>query len=121
MTPKTSALILLGLVSLLGPLLERGSTGRVEPLGSFDLAITLVSIALIFWWYHADKRQRNYAAGPLMNVGVVALSMVALPVYFVRSRGWKRGLVATLFAAGILAITLGLGELGEEIGARLAP
>jgi hypothetical protein len=54
-----------------------------------------------------------------MNVGVIALAMLALPIYFIRSRGWKRGLVATFYAAGILAVTLGLNELGERIGAAL--
>jgi hypothetical protein len=118
-TPKTSALALLGLVSFAGPILERGWTGRVEGHGGFDLAITVVSISLIFWWYHADKHERDYHAGPLMNIGVIALALLALPIYFIRSRGWKRGLIATAFAAGILAILLGLSELGERIGAAL--
>jgi protein-S-isoprenylcysteine O-methyltransferase Ste14 len=64
-----------------------------------------------------DKQQRNYQAGPLMNAGVVALTILALPVYFIRSRGWKRGAIATAVAALVLAITFALGELGEQIGA----
>jgi hypothetical protein len=121
LTPKIIALALLGVVSLVGPLIERWVTGRVEPLGRFDLALTLVSIPLIVWWYHVDKRQHGYQAGPLMNAGVVALAILALPIYFVRSRGWKRGSVATLLAAGVLAIYLLLEELGERIGTLLAP
>jgi len=120
-TPKTVALLLLGLVALVGPILERWWTGRVEPLSNFDLGLTLVAISLIFWWYHVDKRECGYQAGPLMNAGVVALSMVALPVYFIRSRGWKRGLPATLVAAAIFGVLLGLDELGERIGEILAP
>ena len=116
MTPKTVALLLLGLVSFAGPILETWWTGRVEPLSNFDLGFTLVAISLIFWWYHVDKRERGYRAGPLMNAGVVALSVVALPVYFIRSRGWKRGLLATLAAAAIFGILLGLDELGERVG-----
>jgi hypothetical protein len=121
MTPKTVALLLLGLVALVGPILESWWTGRVESLSNFDLGLTLVAISLIFWWYHVDKRERGYQAGPLMNAGVVALSMVALPVYFIRSRGWKRGLLATLVAAAIFGVLLGLGELGERIGEILSP
>jgi len=119
LTPKTSALALLGLVSLAGPILEGWWTGRIESMSGFDLAMTVVSISLIFRWYHLDKRERDYQAGPLMNAGVLALALLALPVYFIRSRGWKRGLVATFYAAGILALTLGLNELGERIGAAL--
>ena len=117
--PKATALALLGVVSLAGPVLEGWWTGRIESMSGFDLAMTVVSISLIFRWYHLDKRERDYQAGPLMNVGVIALAMLALPIYFIRSRGWKRGLVATFYAAGILALTLGLNELGERISAAL--
>jgi hypothetical protein len=119
MSPKITALVLLAAVSLVGPILEALLTGRIEPLSSFDLGLTVVTISLIFWWYHLDKRERDYRAGPLMNAGIVALSMVALPIYFIRSRGWKRGLLATVLAAGVLAVMFGLGELGERIGAAV--
>ncbi len=117
MTPKLTALALLALLSLAGPLIEVGATGRVEPFSEFGLAEAFLSLPLIYWWYHVDKHQRNYQAGPLMNVGVVALTILALPVYFIRSRGWKRGSIATALAALVLAITFALGELGEQIGA----
>src|SRR3954467_8013405 len=113
-TPR--ALILLGVVSSSGPLLEILITGKVEDLSKFDLAGLVVSIPLIFWWYHVDKREHAYQAGPLMNGAIVAVAIVALPIYFVRTRGWKRGAIATAFALGIFAILLGLGELGEWIG-----
>ena len=54
-----------------------------------------------------------------MNGVVVALAIVALPVYFVRSRGWKRGALATAIAIGFFGLTLVLGELGEKIGRAL--
>lgn len=119
MKPKTVALALLGIVSLTAPIVERWTTGRVEEMSPFDIGATLVSIALIFWWYHLDKRERDYRAGPLMNGGILALAIVAFPVYFVRTRGWKKGLVSTMFAGAALAIFLGLGELGEWIGSSL--
>jgi hypothetical protein len=53
-----------------------------------------------------------------MNAGILVLAIVAFPIYFVRTRGWKRGAMATLLAAGFFAILLGLGELGEWIGER---
>lgn len=120
MTPKRAALILLGIVSFAGPMLEVAITGALEPWGKFELAETVVAVTLIFWWYHVDKREHNYQAGPLMNAGMVALTLVAMPVYFVRSRGWKVGGFATAIAAAVLGITYVLGELGERIGAALA-
>ena len=110
------ALALLAVVSFIGPFVEMLASGRVEALSKFDLATTIVSIPLIFWWYHVDKREHGYQAGPLMNGGILAVAVVALPIYFVRTRGWKRGGLATLLALGVFAILLGLSELGEWIG-----
>lgn len=114
------ALVLLGLLSLIGPFVEVAITGRVEPFGKFELGETLVAVALIYWWYHVDKREHNYHAGPLMNAGVIALTIVAMPVYLIRSRGWKAGSIATALAAVILGLTFALGELGERLGEGFA-
>lgn len=54
-----------------------------------------------------------------MNGGMILALAIALPVYLVRTRGWRRGSLATLAAAAIFAIVLGLGELGERLGERL--
>jgi hypothetical protein len=116
---KACALGLLAVLSLVGPLAEALATGRVETLGKFDLVETFLAIPLLYWWYHVDKHERNYDAGPLMNAGVIAVAVIALPVYFIRSRGWKRGAIATAIGFLVLGITLLLGELGERIGVAL--
>ncbi|HEX4926804.1 MAG TPA: hypothetical protein VFV74_02260 [Burkholderiales bacterium] len=95
------------------------TTGEVQDFGRFAMVETFIGIALIYWWYHADKRSRGYAAGPLMNGGVIVAAVVALPIYFVRSRGWKRGIATTVAALAVFGITLALGELGEWLGAAL--
>jgi hypothetical protein len=95
-------------------------TGRVEPFSKFDLGGGFLSLLSIYWWYHLDKDQTGYRAGPLLNVGVAALAIVALPVYFVRSRGWKRGAVISLYALGALGVLYLLGTLGEFIGEAIA-
>ncbi len=119
-TGKIRALALLAAISLLGPVLEALVTGGAGSSGAFDLAEAFAALVPIYWWYHADKAQRQYRAGPLQNAGVIALAMVALPVYFVRSRGWRRGGVATALAGGVLAASFGLEWLGEALGAALA-
>jgi hypothetical protein len=106
-------------VSFAGPLVEVLVTGQVEDYGRFELAETFVAIALIYWWYHADKQRHGYSAGPLLNGGVIIAAVIALPIYFVRSHGWKRGGLATLGAVIVLGITVGLGELGEMLGNAL--
>ena len=119
MPSKHIALGLLALVSFLGPFAEALVTGSVEPYGKWELAETLVALVLIFWWYHVDKAEHGYRAGPLMNGGMLLVMVVALPVYLVRSRGWKRGALATLVAVAAYGLLYGLGEAGEYLGALL--
>ena len=118
--PKLCALGLLAAITLVTPIVETLMTGRVEPFSKFDLGGSFLSLLPIYWWYHLDKDQTGYRAGPLLNVGVAALAIVALPVYFVRSRGWKRGGVIGLYALGALGVLYLLEALGEVIGEAIA-
>jgi hypothetical protein len=113
---KVYALAILAVISLLVPLVEVVVTGRTEDLGTYALVQNLLSIAPIFWWYHVDKAEKQYRAGPLMNAGVVALAIIALPVYFIRSRGWKRGSISIVKGVVVVAAITLLGMLGEAIG-----
>ena len=117
---KVSALSILAAISLLVPLVEVVMTGRTEELGTYALVQNLLSIPPIFWWYHVDKAEKQYRAGPLMNVGVVALAVLALPVYFIRSRGWKRGSVSIVKGIVVVAAITLLGMLGEWLGKAVA-
>jgi hypothetical protein len=116
---KATALIVLATISLISPALEMALTGRVEMFSTYGLLETAVSLVMLFWWYHLDKAEHNYQAGKLMNAGVLLLAVVALPIYFVRSRGWRQGARAIGVAALFLAATFLLGELGERLGAVL--
>jgi len=71
-------------------------------------AIFVIFFALAtFAWFRADAIQRAYKRSPFLNVAVFGLAAVALPYYFVRSRGWRQGLVAILGAAGVfIAVSL---------------
>jgi hypothetical protein len=117
---KIYALALLAAISLLSPLIERVATGKVEPYSTYGMVDIFFSIFPIYWWYYVDKAQLNFRAGPVQNAGVIAFAIVALPVYFIRSRGWKRGSLFILMMAVALAISYALEEAGEAIGAAIA-
>ena len=113
---KRRALLVLALLSFLSPFVERIVTGRVEMFSTFGLVEAAIGLVVLFWWYHLDKAEHGYHAGPLMNGGVLLVAIIALPVYFIRSRGWRRGAVAIGLAALFFGATLALAELGEWLG-----
>ena len=117
---KLRALAILAVISVATPLIESVLTGRVEEFGTYALVETLLSIVTIFWWYHLDKADQGYRAGPLMNAGVLAAAVVALPVYFIRTRGWKRGAVSIAKGSVVVAALWLLDMLGEAIGKALS-
>ena len=119
MRPKPLALVILAAISLLAPMIERIVTGAVDPLSGFGVAETALSLVVLFWWYHVDKAEQGYQAGKLMNAGVLVLAVIALPVYFIRSRGWKRGTRTIALALLFLGATFVLGEAGEWLGGAL--
>jgi hypothetical protein len=119
MKPKTLALVLLAALSFASPLVESLATGRVEMLSTYGLVETVASVVLLFWWYHLDKDEHRYAAGRLMNAGVLVLAVIALPIYFLRTRGWRRGGVTIALAAAFVLLTFVLGEAGEGLGTWL--
>jgi hypothetical protein len=116
---KTAALVTLAAISFVMPALERSMTGHVEMLSTYGLVETALSLIALFWWFHLDKAEQNYRAGKLMNAGVLIFAAIALPIYFVRSRGWKRGGIAILWALLFLGVMFALEESGEWLGARL--
>jgi hypothetical protein len=67
-----------------------------------------------------DKRERNFRTGVIQNLGVIWVSVIALPVYFVRSRGWKRGLLAILAGFGVVLLVAGAVLCGRK-GRRCDP
>jgi hypothetical protein len=116
---KRGALLILALLSFVSPLAERIITGRVEMFSTFGLVETAIGLVILFCWYHLDKAEQGYRAGPLMNGGVLLVAIVALPIYFIRSRGCKRGAITIGLAALFFAATLALAELGEWLGGRV--
>ena len=53
----------------------------------------LLSIAT-FMWFRADSFQRSFRRSATLNVAFVALTMLVLPYYLIKSRGLKAGMMA---------------------------
>jgi hypothetical protein len=81
------------------------SPAQMEWLNGVSL---LLSTFLTFAWYRYDSDARQYRRSYPLNVGVIALSLLALPYYLFRSRGLLSGLLALVL---LLVLSIGLGAL----------
>jgi hypothetical protein len=116
---KHRALAGIVIVSIFVPFCEVFFTGGSEPFGIFALAQNALLIAFVYYWYHADKSERNYSAGPLMNAGVLAFFPLGLPIYLIRSRGWSGAVGSIALGVGVLIAIGVLGAIGAALGALL--
>src|SRR5260221_8211989 len=121
MKEKHRAILMLVIVSFVLPMGEWLILKRPAPPWSmYQLVEVLLTTYAVYWWYVLDKRERNFPAGLLQNIGVVLINIVALPIYFFRSRGWKRGALATLGMLGVLVCVGLLTYAGELAGRAIA-
>src|SRR5262245_48189456 len=68
----------------------------IDPFSPYSIIDMVLFAGATYWWYVVDKRQRSFVAGGVQNISVIFLSIIGLPVYFVRSRGWLKGISATI-------------------------
>lgn len=86
-----------------------------QEFGKVELINSLISLTLLFFWYYLDTERLRFKRTPLLNIGVVAIALIALPYYFFRSRGLKQG---TLFTAGFLLLMYALNWI-DWVGASI--
>ena len=121
MKQKHRALVILVVASFVISVGEIVIFGRpVDTANAYTVGAMFLTVFLIYWWYVLDKREREFGAGPVQNLGVIFLSPIALPIYFIRSRGWAKGFIAIAIAFGVVLIIGTAIYLGELVGRRIA-
>ncbi len=89
-----------------------------QPWGAIE---QLSIVSLPYWWYYADKTRIEYRSGSLLNISVIALPLVAIPIYLFRSRGAKQGLKSfALFFIFVCAMVTAL-VIGGTVAQKIAP
>lgn len=112
MNPKTIVLLTLALTNSLGGAIAQYFYQRhAQPPAAMTGISVLLCALLIFIWYRFDSEQRSYKRTYLLNIGVAGMTLIALPYYFFRSRGAKRGfmtlLLCILFLIGTFLLSWG--------------
>jgi hypothetical protein len=78
-----------------------------------SLAVSVVALFVIFMWYRIDSDSRAFRRTPLLSIAVVGLTILALPYYFFRTRGFRQGALATLILILVAVGYSALGYLGQ--------
>ena len=89
-------------------------TGYQKDAGGQMLAEGIVFTFITLMWVNADARQRNLTVNRWFKIGVIFFAGVFVPVYLIRTRGWKFG--AKSLAIFIVQF-LGISFSGAIIGA----
>ena len=80
-----------------------------------DLPFMITGLLLIFIWYYFDTEQIQFERSALLNLGVILIGIIALPYYFLKSRGFMKGMVYT----GLFLLVIMAWPVNELIGAYL--
>ena len=110
--PKNAYVCFLLLVGFVGGMARQlGAPG--QDFWPMDIPFVLLSLLSVLAWYHADSDQQRYRRSPMLNVMIVGIMIIGLPYYFFRSRGFLRGLVASLVFVAVCLLYFAL-EMGGE-------
>jgi uncharacterized membrane protein YbaN (DUF454 family) len=77
-----------------------------------DVAHAFLISALCYTWCRADGLARGMIPPGRSALFAGIFPLLGIPVYFFRSRPWRRALVSTLCAVGFLALGLALSSVG---------
>ncbi len=108
--PIMIAVLVLGLVD--GAFGDRPLINGQIPVSAILSGLT--QIFLVFLWVRLDAQRRNYRRSRLFMMAVVGCSLLALPYYLFRTRGFVKGCMAIVAIVGIVlgyGMTLMIGLL----------
>ena len=91
-------------------------------LNQIVLWVSIISVSiLIFGWVHFDAKERQYSKSKWLNVGVLAFSIIFVPIYLFRSR--PKGEKLKALAGYVLALLgyVGFGYAGSLMAYQYMP
>ena len=91
-------------------------------LNQIVLWVSIISVsALIFGWVHLDAKERQYPKSKWLNVGVLAFSIIFVPIYLFRSRPKGQKLRAIVGFVLALLGYIGFGYAGSLAAYQFLP
>lgn len=109
-------LIFLVLTVFVFGLLNAILNGHFRASQPWHLIEQLSLVTLAYWWYYNDKHKRQFTSNRWLNIGVVALWIIAIPIYLFRSRGAKGGAIAFTFFVLFSVTLVVVWSIGVAVG-----
>lgn len=110
---QTKLLAVLPVLSLVFGFLEYGPAQAPEP-GSVMMSVHAISsLVIVFAWFWLDARGRAYKPSIVLMIGMLSLTVVALPYYMLRSRGLSDGLKSLALSALVFSGTMAAYRVGS--------
>jgi hypothetical protein len=105
-------LALLPILSFVAGVCEYGPARRPVPGSALLTVHAVFSLAIVVVWFLGDARERGYKASWILKLAMPVLTVVALPYYLLRSRGFVAGVKALILAAFVVAGTMAAYRVG---------
>jgi hypothetical protein len=114
---KTTFLPLASLLTLsvLAGWLDYGPAGSSQYAAALGTLYLLAALALVFIWFRADARLRQYHPSRSLQGAIVALTVLALPYYLLKSRGAGAGVIAIALAVLAFIASMTCYALGSAL------
>jgi hypothetical protein len=80
---------------------------RLDPRVSLWIGMCVVNIGVL-WWVYYDALEFNRPLTTGWRIAILAIAGVAVPVHFIQTRGWRRGMLSI---GKCLLLLLGIGVL----------
>jgi hypothetical protein len=113
LTPKRVLIALLVAFVALGVFETYLEVRGIPEPKSVQLGSTFVFSLMTFTWFWLDSESRAYKRSPFLSVSVVALGIVAIPYYLLRSRPKGQRLKAVGKCVGFVGLLLLAFVLGS--------
>jgi hypothetical protein len=116
MKTKHALIALLVVIAFFGAVLAfLEARGIAEP-SMLQMGSTLAFSALTYWWFWLDSEARAYKRSPFLSVGIIAIGLIAVPYYLLRSRPKGARLSALGKLLGFIFLLVGALMVGSMCG-----